>query len=124
VDKFCAKRRIFSLVRIPVEAKFFSSSHGPERIWGPPASYSMSNGGSFPAVQMPGREANHSPPISAEVKNTWIYTSTHIYAFVASCFISYAQEHLHQYLTVSKPSLRMLSDGHRRLYPRGKTTKA
>jgi hypothetical protein len=27
-------------------------------------------------VKRPGREADHSPPSSAEVKNAWIYTST------------------------------------------------
>jgi hypothetical protein len=29
-----------------------------------------------PAVKRKGREADHSPPTSAEVKKTWIYTST------------------------------------------------
>jgi hypothetical protein len=29
-----------------------------------------------PAVKRPGREADHSPPSSAEVKNTWSHTST------------------------------------------------
>jgi hypothetical protein len=29
-----------------------------------------------PWVKRPGLEADHSPPASAEVKNTWIYTST------------------------------------------------
>jgi hypothetical protein len=29
-----------------------------------------------PGVKRPGREANHSPPTSAEGNNTWIYTST------------------------------------------------
>jgi hypothetical protein len=33
-------------------------------------------------VKRPGREADHSPPTSAKVKNTWIYTST-TYAFMA-----------------------------------------
>jgi hypothetical protein len=28
------------------------------------------------------READHSPPTSAEVKKTWIYTSTISYAFM------------------------------------------
>jgi hypothetical protein len=28
-------------------------------------------------VKWPGREADHSPPSSAEVKNAWNYTSTH-----------------------------------------------
>jgi hypothetical protein len=30
-----------------------------------------------------GREADHSPPTSAEVKKMWIYTSTPPYAFMA-----------------------------------------
>jgi hypothetical protein len=34
-----------------------------------------------PGVKLPGLEADHSPPTRAEVKNTWIYTSTHSYAF-------------------------------------------
>jgi hypothetical protein len=38
---------------------------------------------SFPGVKRPGREAVHSPPKSAEVKNTWIYISTSLYAFMA-----------------------------------------
>jgi hypothetical protein len=29
------------------------------------------------------READHSPPASAEVKKTWIHTSTPPYAFMA-----------------------------------------
>jgi hypothetical protein len=36
-----------------------------------------------PGVKRPGREAVRSPPISAEVKNTWIYTSTPPYVFMA-----------------------------------------
>jgi hypothetical protein len=36
-----------------------------------------------PGVKRLGREADHSPPASAEVKNTWIYTSTHPYSFMA-----------------------------------------
>jgi hypothetical protein len=34
-----------------------------------PASYPMGTGGSFLWVKRPGREADHSPPCSAEVKN-------------------------------------------------------
>jgi hypothetical protein len=30
----------------------------------------------FPGVKRHGREADHSPPRNAEVKNTWIYSST------------------------------------------------
>jgi hypothetical protein len=41
-----------------------------------PASYPMVTRDSFPGVQRPGREADHSPPCSSEVKNAWSYTST------------------------------------------------
>jgi hypothetical protein len=36
-----------------------------------------------PGVKWPWREADHSPPTSAEVKKMWIYTSTPPYAFMA-----------------------------------------
>jgi hypothetical protein len=41
-----------------------------------PASYPVDTRGSFPGVKWPGREADHSRPSSAEVKNAWSYTST------------------------------------------------
>jgi hypothetical protein len=41
-----------------------------------------------PGVKMTGREAHHSPPTSAEIKNTWIYTSTSPYVLKAQCLIS------------------------------------
>jgi hypothetical protein len=52
-------------VRVPVGSRIFSS------------------GALSPGVKWPGREADHSPPTSAEVKRMWIYTSTPPYAFVA-----------------------------------------
>jgi hypothetical protein len=36
-------------------------------------------------VKRPGREADHSPPSSAEVKNAWSYTSTPQHTFMAWC---------------------------------------
>jgi hypothetical protein len=36
-----------------------------------------------PGVKRPGREADHSPPTSAELKKIWIYTATPTYVFVA-----------------------------------------
>jgi hypothetical protein len=36
-----------------------------------------------------GREADHSPPSSAEVKNTWSYTSTLQYVFIAWCLVKH-----------------------------------
>jgi hypothetical protein len=37
----------------------------------------------FPGVKRQGREADHSPLTSAEVKKMWIYTSTPQYVFMA-----------------------------------------
>jgi hypothetical protein len=45
----------------------------------------MGTGGSFPGGgggKRLGREADYSPPASAEVKIMWIYTSTPTYAFM------------------------------------------
>jgi hypothetical protein len=39
-------------------------------------------------IKRTGCEADHSPPTSAEVKKTWIYTSTPPYAFMAQSLIS------------------------------------
>jgi hypothetical protein len=40
-------------------------------------------------VKRPGREADHSPPSSAEVKNAWSYTSTPPYVFMAWCLVKH-----------------------------------
>jgi hypothetical protein len=40
-------------------------------------SHPMATVGSFPWVKRLEREADHSPPTSAEIKKTWIYTSIH-----------------------------------------------
>jgi hypothetical protein len=41
-------------------------------------------GAIFPGVTRPGREADDSPPSSAEVKNVWSYTSTLSYVVLSS----------------------------------------
>jgi hypothetical protein len=48
-----------------------------------PASNPMGTGAVTSGVMQPWREADHSPTTSAEVKKTWIYTSTSPYAFMA-----------------------------------------
>jgi hypothetical protein len=54
-----------------------------------PASYLMGNEGAFPGgVKLSGREADHSPPTSADVKKTWIYMPTPSYAFMAGTDLS------------------------------------
>jgi hypothetical protein len=58
-------------------------------------------------VKRPGREADHSPPTSAEVKNAWSYTSTPKYAFMAWCSVE-AQGQPYLYLYVCYPARHTL----------------
>jgi hypothetical protein len=56
-------------VRSPAEAKDFSSILC-RQLWGPPSLLSNAYRGSIPGKkERPGRDADHSPPSSAEVKN-------------------------------------------------------
>jgi hypothetical protein len=44
--------------------------------------------GSLPSgVKQAGREADHTPSPSAEVKNEWMYTSSSPYIFMAWCLV-------------------------------------
>jgi hypothetical protein len=70
-------------VRVPVGARIFTSPCRPDRLWVHPTSYPMGTKGSFPGVKRPGREADHSPQTSTEVKKTWVYTSTPPHVFMA-----------------------------------------
>jgi hypothetical protein len=49
----------------------------------------MGTRGSFPGGKAAGREADHSPPFNAEVKNEWNYTSISQYAFMAWCLVKH-----------------------------------
>jgi hypothetical protein len=69
-------------VRAPVGARIFSSPRRPDRLWGPPDFLYNGYG-----VNRPGREADHSLPTSAEIKNTWIYIVSPPYAFMTYCLI-------------------------------------
>jgi hypothetical protein len=70
-------------VRVPVGSRIITSPRRPNGFGVHPTSYPKGTGSSFPGVKRPGREVNHSPPTSAEVKKMWIYTSTPPYAFMA-----------------------------------------
>jgi hypothetical protein len=43
-------------------------------------------------VKRLGREANHTPPSSAEVKNAWSYTSTPPYVFMEWCLVKHGDK--------------------------------
>jgi hypothetical protein len=62
-------------VRVPLGARNFFL-HVDQAGRQPPIQW-------VPGVKRPGREANNSPPTSAELKKVWIYTTTHPYAFMA-----------------------------------------
>jgi hypothetical protein len=46
-----------------------------------------------PGVKWPVHETDHSPPASAEVKNTWVNISTPPYVFMAQCFVFTNHQH-------------------------------
>jgi hypothetical protein len=57
-------------VSIPGSGKrFYSTPQRPDRLWAHPSTSPMGTGGSFPGGKAAGREADHSPLSSAEVKN-------------------------------------------------------
>jgi hypothetical protein len=68
-------------VRVPVGARIFSTSFRPALgSTQPPIQWVP--GALSPGVRRPGRETNHSPATSAEVKKTWVYIFTPLYALM------------------------------------------
>jgi hypothetical protein len=74
--------------RDPISGRFWEFFYSSQRtevgFAAHPASYPMGSG-----VKRPGREADHSPPSSADVNNAWNYTSTPPYIFVVWCLDKY-----------------------------------
>jgi hypothetical protein len=54
-----------------------------------PASYPMGTWIFSLGVKRPGREADHSPQSSAQVKNAWSYTLNPQYVFTAWCLVKH-----------------------------------
>jgi hypothetical protein len=77
-----------SRVRFPAGAGSFSLHRVQNGSEAHPGSYPMVPGTLYMEVKRPGREDDHSPPSSAEVKNTWSYTSTPQYIFMVWCLLS------------------------------------
>jgi hypothetical protein len=70
-------------VGVPVGSRIFSTLFRPAlRAAQPPIQW-VTQAPSL-EVKRPEREAYHSPPTSAEVKKTWIYTSTPPYVFIGA----------------------------------------
>jgi hypothetical protein len=70
-------------VRVPVESRIFTSPYRPDRLWGqlnPAIQWVL--GALSPGVNQQVHEGGHSPPTSAEVKKTWIYTSISLYVLM------------------------------------------
>jgi hypothetical protein len=64
-------------------SRIITSPCRPDRLWRPPNLLYNGYRELFPGVRRLGREADHSPPTSVEVKNMWIYISTPPHAFMA-----------------------------------------
>jgi hypothetical protein len=70
-------------VRVPVGSRIFFSARRPDWLWSSPRLLCNGYRGALSwGVKRAGREADHSSPTSAEVKKTWIYTSTRLYGVV------------------------------------------
>jgi hypothetical protein len=70
-------------VRIPVGARHFSPSKRPDRLRGPHSFILSVCRRSFPGVKRLGREVNHSPASSAEVKKRGAILLIPLYALMA-----------------------------------------
>jgi hypothetical protein len=57
---------------VPVGSRILTSPNRPDRLWGHPVSYPVGPGGSFGGGGRPEREADHSSPVCAVIKKTWI----------------------------------------------------
>jgi hypothetical protein len=67
-----------------ISPNILSSPRHPDQLCSPPSLLSSEYWRFFPqGVKWLWHEANHSPPASAEVKKTWVYTSTPLYIFMA-----------------------------------------
>jgi hypothetical protein len=70
-------------IRVPVGSRIFTF-YCPYWLWVQPSLLSSKYRGLFPLwIKRQGRESDHSPPTSGEVKKTWVYTSTPLYVFMA-----------------------------------------
>jgi hypothetical protein len=70
-------------VRVPVGSRIFFSTSSRPALGFTQSPIQWVLGALSPGIKRPGREADHSPPDSAEVKKMFNYTFTPPYAFKA-----------------------------------------
>jgi len=78
-----------SRVRFPAGLGIFFSAIVSRRVLGPIQPIEWVPGVLSLVVKRPEPDADQSPPFSAAVKNTWSYTSTPPYVFVAWCLVKH-----------------------------------
>jgi len=49
----------------------------------------MNTGDTFPGAKRSGREADNSPPSSAEIKTAWRYNFSPQYVFMVQCLVKH-----------------------------------
>jgi hypothetical protein len=68
----------------PVRCKrFLSSPNRPDGLRGPHNVLQNGYPGSYPGEKLRGRAVDHSSRCNADIKNEWMYTILHLYAFIA-----------------------------------------
>jgi hypothetical protein len=73
---------------------YFSSPQRPVRLWDSPKLLTNGYRERFPpGVKGAGREADHSHPSSAQVKNAWSYISTPQWELMPLCLIKQEAHH-------------------------------
>ena len=65
-----------SRVRISLRKIYIFFLVPSDRLWSPSSLLLSMHGGTFPGIKRPGRDSDHSPPFSTEVKQQLSYTST------------------------------------------------
>jgi hypothetical protein len=68
-------------------------------------------GAVYAGVKRPGHEAYHSPPTSAEVKKTWVYTFPPPYVFMVYCLISFHVGDNREYCVADVTPCSLVEDG-------------
>jgi hypothetical protein len=99
--RFCSQRLAILAESLPDFPQYLhGNAHSASCQW-VPETLSL-------VVKQQRREADHSPPSSATVKNAWIYTSTPPYIFMAGCLVKHRDKFTFTFTTTA--TLHVLSN--------------